>query len=169
MHWYTGSCGGTYVNTGNSISVSPTSNTTYYARTYDTDCSMYSTSCATVSVSVKTDVGITSATAAASPICPSSTTTITANGVTGTNAVLTWWTGAGGTGSNLGSSNPLTVGPGTYYARVTGDCGGPVEASVTVASKTISVDPTSATASPSSVCSGVATNITLTASSYNFV
>ncbi len=164
VHWYTGSCGGTYVNTGNSISVSPTSNTTYYARTYDTDCSMYSTSCATVSVSVKTDVGITSATAAASPICPSSTTTITANGVTGTNAVLTWWTGAGGTGSNLGSSNPLTVGPGTYYARVTGDCGGPVEASVTVASKTISVDPTSATASPSSVCSGVATNITLTAS-----
>ena len=91
-------------------------------------------------------------------------TTVTANGVTGTNAVLTWWTGSGGTGTNLGSSNPLTVGPGTYYARVTGDCGSAVEASVTVAAKTNSVAPVSATASPASVCSGVPTNITLTAS-----
>lgn len=30
--WYSGSCGGTLVGTGNSITVSPTSNTTYYVR-----------------------------------------------------------------------------------------------------------------------------------------
>lgn len=29
--WYSGSCGGTYVGTGNSITVSPTQNTTYFA------------------------------------------------------------------------------------------------------------------------------------------
>jgi uncharacterized protein YjdB len=78
---------------------------------------------------------ITSATAAVSSICPDATTTVTANGVVGTNAVLTWWTGSGGTGTNLGSDNPLTVGPGTYYARVTGDCGTPVEEMVTVEAK----------------------------------
>ncbi len=31
-YWYSGSCGGTFVGTGNSISVSPTATTTYYAR-----------------------------------------------------------------------------------------------------------------------------------------
>jgi len=38
---------------------------------------------------------------------PSAVTDLTANGVTGTNAVVTWWTGSGGTGTNLGSTNPL--------------------------------------------------------------
>ncbi len=80
-----------------------------------------------------TNVGITDATAAASPICADKTTTITANGVVGTNAVLTWYTGANGTGTNLGHNNSIIVSPGTYYAQVTGDCGGPVETSVTVA------------------------------------
>src|SRR5207248_1249826 len=40
--------------------------------------------------------------------------------------------GAGGTGTNYGHSNPLTgVGPGTYYASVTGDCN-TVELSTTI-------------------------------------
>jgi gliding motility-associated-like protein len=52
VHWYTGSCGGTYVNTGNAVSVSPTVTTTYYARTYDTDCSIYSPICVSVVVNV---------------------------------------------------------------------------------------------------------------------
>ncbi|MDP3352523.1 MAG: T9SS type A sorting domain-containing protein [Flavobacteriaceae bacterium] len=75
---------------------------------------------------------ITSATSAASPICASATTTVTANGVVGTGALVTWFTGAGGTGDNLGTGSSKEVGPGTYYARVTGDCGTAVEASVTV-------------------------------------
>ncbi|MFN8348761.1 MAG: hypothetical protein U0X91_27425 [Spirosomataceae bacterium] len=80
-----------------------------------------------------TPPAITSATAAATPICTNATTTLTANGVTGTNTTVTWWTGAGGTGTQIGTgttSNP--VGPGTYYARVTGDCSPPAETSVTV-------------------------------------
>ncbi len=66
---------------------------------------------------------ITSATAGASPICSNATTTLTAT-VTGTNPSVTWWTGAGGTGTQVGTglvSNP--VGPGTYHAYATGDCG----------------------------------------------
>ncbi|MFA5327282.1 MAG: DUF4347 domain-containing protein, partial [Prolixibacteraceae bacterium] len=86
----------------------------------------------TFTITVNAIAVVTSVTSATSPICSTATTTITANGVSGTNAVLTWWTGAGGTGTNLGSNNPLTVGPGTYYARVTGDCGSAAETSVTV-------------------------------------
>lgn len=87
----------------------------------------------TVTLTVNANAGITSATAAVSPICSTATTTVTANGVVGANAILTWWTGPGGTGTNLGSNNSITVGPGTYYARVTATCGSAVEASVTVA------------------------------------
>ncbi len=82
-----------------------------------------------------TNAYIQSITAALVPICPFETTTISANGVLGTNAVMTWWTGSGGTGTNLGHLNPLTVGPGTYYARVTADYGVPVESSITVSTK----------------------------------
>ncbi len=51
----------------------------------------------------------------------------------GTNAVVTWYTGPNGTGANLGTGLTLNgVGANTYYARVTGNCGAPQEANVTV-------------------------------------
>ena len=82
-----------------------------------------------------TNVGITSATAAASPICSNATTILTANGVVGTNALVTWWSASGGNGTNYGTGLTLAnASPGNYYARVTGDCGAPVEALVTVVS-----------------------------------
>lgn len=86
-------------------------------------------------ITIKTNVGITSVTAPSASICASATQTLTANGVVGTNATVTWYSGAGGTGTNYGTGTTLpNVGPGTYYARVTGDCGAPAEASVTVSS-----------------------------------
>ncbi|MEI2738695.1 MAG: hypothetical protein V9F01_07910 [Chitinophagaceae bacterium] len=70
---------------------------------------------------------------ATNPICSNATTTLTANGVAGTNATVTWWTGTGGTGTPVGTGNVSNpVGPGTYYAYVTGDCLPAAEASVTV-------------------------------------
>ncbi len=152
--WYTGS-GGTGSNLGSSnpLNVGPG---TYYARVTGTCGSPVE---ALVTVDSYTDVSISSATASSSPICSSATTNITANGIAGTGASLTWYTGPSGTGSNLGSSNPLNVGPGTYYARVTGTCGSPVEASVTVDSY-IDVSISSATASSSPICSSSTTNIT---------
>jgi trimeric autotransporter adhesin len=80
------------------------------------------------------NVGITSVTASnPGPLCSGQTTNLTANGVVGTNAVVTWWTGPNGTGTNLGTGTTLNnVGANTYYARVTGDCGAPAEASVTI-------------------------------------
>jgi len=125
--WWTGTGGtGTNLGTGPTLSVGPG---TYYARVTD-DCG--SATEASVTVTSKVNATITSATAAASPICSNATTTLTANGVEGINALVTWWNGTGGTGTNLGTGPTLSVGPGTYYARVTDDCGSSAEASVTV-------------------------------------
>jgi hypothetical protein len=114
-----------------------------------------------------TNAGITSTTATDNTLCPSETTSITANGVVGTNAVLTWWTGTGGTGTNLGTANPLTgQGAGTYYARVTADCGSPVEQSVTVSN--VSAPSTSSitgNASPSCNAVGVSYSVSNTSGS----
>ena len=52
--WYSGSCGGTYVGTGNSITVSPSSTTIYYVRAEGT-CNI--TSCANTIVTVMQLVG----------------------------------------------------------------------------------------------------------------
>lgn len=50
VNWYTGSCGGTLVGTGTSITVSPTANTIYYVR-YEGTCNTTSCVSATVAVS----------------------------------------------------------------------------------------------------------------------
>jgi hypothetical protein len=50
VYWYTGSCGGTQVATGNTYTVSPSSTTTYYARNYNN--SQFSAGCATLTVTV---------------------------------------------------------------------------------------------------------------------
>jgi hypothetical protein len=153
--WYTGTGGtGTNLGTGTTITVGPG---TYYARVTG-DCG--SAVEASVTVGAKVNVGITSATAAESSICATATTLLTANSVVGTNAVVTWYTGAGGTGTNLGTGTTLTVGPGTYYAQVTGDCGTPVEATVTVGSK-VNVGITGISVSANPICSS--TTATLTA------
>ncbi len=150
--WYTGSCGGTLVGTGNPLVISQTlnSNTTYYAR-YSGTCG--NSDCVSTSVIIKTNAEISSVTADATSLCPSETTQITANGVSGTGATLTWFTGSGGTGTNLGSNNPLTVGSGTYYARVTGECGPPVEKSITINEKPTPTWVTNSV-SPTTLCVG---------------
>lgn len=50
VYWYTGSCGGTSIGTGDSITVSPTQNTTYYARNFNNN--LFSINCASVSITV---------------------------------------------------------------------------------------------------------------------
>jgi hypothetical protein len=152
--WWTGSGGtGTNLGTGTTLTAGPG---TYYARVTGT-CSPAVE--ASVTVGSTAIPAITSATAAASPICANATTTLTANGVAGAGATVTWWTGSGGTGTNLGTGTTLTAGPGTYYARVTGTCSPAVEASVTVGSTAIPAI-TSATAAASPICANATTTLT---------
>lgn len=51
VYWYTGSCGGTEVTTGNPVTVSPTVTTTYYARNFNND--LFSQGCASVIITVE--------------------------------------------------------------------------------------------------------------------
>ena len=52
VYWYTGSCGGTFVGTGNSINVSPGTTTTYYAR--NKNSGLFSNGCASTTITVNT-------------------------------------------------------------------------------------------------------------------
>jgi uncharacterized repeat protein (TIGR02543 family) len=86
-----------------------------------------------------TNVGLASATATASSICATATTTLTYSGLTGTNASVTWWSNSNGTGTSYGAGTPSSsVGPGTYYAYATGDCGSAVSIQVVVSESTLS-------------------------------
>ncbi len=136
---YSGGSLSNYIS-GTNIPVSPVSNAAYSLTSVTDANNCTATLSGSANITIKAIVGIASASAANSTVCPSGTTTLTANGVVGTNALVTWWTATGGTGTNLGSGITLPLaGVGTYFARVTGDCGAPDEASVTVGQNTIPV------------------------------
>ena len=79
------------------------------------------------------NVGIGSVTADKNILCAGQTTVLTANNIIGDNAVVDWYSQSGGSGTHYGTGTTLTnVGAGTYYAFVTGDCGAPAEASITI-------------------------------------
>ncbi|WP_396146844.1 choice-of-anchor J domain-containing protein [Flavobacterium sp.] len=154
---YTDSGATTSYSGGAAVTVytKPTATRTYTATASLGSCTKTNTS----TITTKIPVGITSVTAGASPICAVATTTLTANGVVGDGAVVTWYTGSGATGTNLGTGSTLTAGPGTYYSYVTGDCGTPAEATVTVGTK-VNVEIISVTAASNPICSSATTLLT---------
>lgn len=54
IDWYTGSCGGTFVGTGNPLSVNPSATTTYYGVARNTSSGCESAACVSVQVPVDT-------------------------------------------------------------------------------------------------------------------
>ena len=121
IHWYTGSCGGTSVGTGNGLSVSPTATTTYYGRYEDGSPCSYNSACQTVTVTVnQKSADPTSASASVNPICHGGSTLLTLNGGGGgTGETIHWYTGSCG-GTSAGTGNGLSVSPTTtttYYGR----------------------------------------------------
>jgi hypothetical protein len=161
VQWFTGSCGGTSAGTGNSITVSPTSTTTYFVR-YSGTCN--TTTCASVTVTVNTlsvaPAGITGTTT----ICSGSSTTLTVSGGTiGSGAAVQWFTGSCG-GTSAGTVNSITISPGsttTYFVRYNGTCNTTSCASVTVTVNTLST-PITTLSNPGTICPN--TNTSLTAS-----
>lgn len=76
VQWYTGSCGGTLIGTGTSISVSPGAATTYFVR-YSGTCN--TTACASVTVTPSTMPAVPTVSATTTQICSSGTTVFNAN------------------------------------------------------------------------------------------
>jgi len=167
--WYSGGCGnGSSIGSGTSITVSPTSSTTYYVRS---EGSCGPTSCVSVTVTVQSAcTSPSSAYASPSTICAGYSSTLTVSPSSpGTNCTWKWYAGGCGSGSSVGSGTSITVYPSsttTYYVRSEGSCGpsGCVTATVTVNQNTC-VSPINASANPSTINLGQSSTLTVTPTS----
>jgi hypothetical protein len=158
FRWYTSSCGGTLVGSGNNLPVSPTVTTTYYGR-WENSCG--NSACQSVTVTVNpAPVAPTSVSASPNPICVGGSTTLSYNGGSGTT--FRWYTSSCG-GTLVGSGNNLPVSPTvttTYYGRWENSCGNSACQSVTVTVNPAPVAPTSVSASPNTICVGASSTLT---------
>lgn len=141
-NWYTVGCGNTLVGTGNTISVSPTSNTQYFVRAEGV-CN--TTTCATATVSVSDPSTPPLVIDGLNAICLGESTTLTVSGGTlGTGAVHNWYIGGCG-GTLIGSGPSITVSPlagTTYFVRAEGGCNATVCIAKTVEVNNGSTAPT---------------------------
>ena len=96
--WYTGSCGGTSVGSGSTITVSPGTTTTYFVRA---EGACNNTTCQSVTVTVNPVVN--PAWTNPSPICAAAGTINLNNLITGTTGGT--WSGTGVSGSNFNPSS----------------------------------------------------------------
>ncbi|MCB9187956.1 MAG: gliding motility-associated C-terminal domain-containing protein [Flavobacteriales bacterium] len=154
--WYQGSCGGIYLGSGATLTVQPSTTTTYFVRA-EGNCN--TTSCESVTVIVQ-DLSTTptSVVASSSSVCPGGSVTLTVNGGTlVTGDVWTWYESGCGAGTSIGSGTSINVNPTaatTYYVRAEGACGVTNCASASVALNDVSVAATGITASATAICVG---------------
>jgi hypothetical protein len=124
--WYSGSCGGTLVGTGQSINVSPTATTTYSVRAEGT-CN--TTSCVSNTVNVTSNCGPTNVISSTGSftICKGSSIALTVQGNAGTNGVWKWYKGSCSSSICAYTGSSYTVAPTvttTYYVKASGgSCG----------------------------------------------
>jgi len=76
VYWYNGGCGVNQIGTGNSINVSPSSTTTYYARNYNSG--LFSSGCASTTITVNQVPQVT-VTPTSNVICNGSSTQLNSN------------------------------------------------------------------------------------------
>jgi len=124
VYWFTGSRANTgQIATGNPISVSPTTTTTYYARNFKDNT--WSTDCASKTIIVNSPPTAPTGISGNTTICNGESTTLTATGGTdGSGATYQWYAGSCGSGSVLSIGPSLTVSPSTtttYYVRRVGN------------------------------------------------
>jgi parallel beta-helix repeat protein len=163
FNWYSSSCGTGLVGSGNNLTVSPTSTTTYYGR-WENTCG--NSTCQSVTVTVTpVVVAPTSVSASLTTICSGNSTTLSYTGGSGTT--FNWYSSSCGTGL-VGSGNNLTVSPTgttTYYGRWENTCGNSTCQSVTVTVNPLAVAPTSVSASLTTICNGDNTSLSYTGGS----
>ena len=179
--WYSNSSYTTLVGTSTatdgSLTVSPTSTTTYYVRAESSTgapCTANVAGAGSVTVTVnQPSTAPVSLAASTATICSGSNTNLTQSGGSlGTGASWKWYSDASYTtlvGSGSGSNASLSVSPTsttTYYLQIEGGTApcattlqGPA-AGVTVTVNQPSVAPTSESASTATICSGSSTTLT---------
>ncbi|MEQ1745708.1 MAG: ELWxxDGT repeat protein, partial [Saprospiraceae bacterium] len=168
VNWYTGSCGGTPVGTGNPLVIAkPTTTTTYYARWESPNCT--SSACASVTVTVNAlPTAPTSAASDVNNFCSNAGGTLSLSAVGGTGGTLTWYSGGCGSGGAIGTGSPLNIAKPTttttYYARrESPGCTPSACASVTVTVNALPSAPTSASSDANNFCSNAGGTLSLSA------
>ncbi len=159
FNWYDVSSGGTPVSTGATLNVSNvTSNTSYYVAGTIGTCEGPRTQVDIIVETLSTDPS--SLTPSSATLCSAGTVDFTITGGSlGTGATWELYTGSCG-GSLIGSSatgvfTGINVSATeTYYALANGNCNTTNCATTTVTLETLSTDPSAASASNSSICSG---------------
>ena len=102
VYWYTGGCGTTLIGTGNPITVTPATSTTYYARNYNSG--LFSSTCASFTLNVS---GTPAApTTSNVTVNCGATATLTATGGGGT--IYAWYTNSNATGQ-VGAGSPFVT------------------------------------------------------------
>ncbi len=153
--WYSSSCGGTVVGTGASISVVPTTTTTYYVRA---EGACNTTVCVAITITVSKNCGATGVTSSTGSftICKGSSVTLTVQGNAGVNGVWKWNKGSC---SNFGcvytgaSYRVTPTSTTTYYVYATGGtCGTTSCYAVTVTVVNPPVTPCQITGQSSGLC-----------------
>ncbi|MCK9640324.1 MAG: HYR domain-containing protein [Prolixibacteraceae bacterium] len=116
VYWYTGSCGGTLVGTGNPITVSPVVTTTYYVRNYNSG--LFSNGCASTTITVNSAPTIS---------CPSNITVNNTTGQCGANVTFPSATFTGSPSPTISysyaSGSFFPLGTTTVTATATNTCG----------------------------------------------
>ena len=157
FEWYSGSCGGTSVGTGNDITVTPTDTTTYYGR-WENSCG--ASSCRTVTVNVDPSSSQqTSINASSTEICEGDSIELTYTG--GSGAAFEWYEGTCGE-NPVGSGNNLIVYPTTtttYFGRWESDCGNTICDSIEVAVNPLPDKQDSVSATTKRLCKGTSTEL----------
>ena len=101
--WFTGGCGGTLVGTGNSLLVSPSASTTYFARTRNTKTNCVSGGCANVTVVVNEPlpVSVNIVSSPSGTVCEGTFITFTATATNGgLNPTYQWKVNGTNVGTN---------------------------------------------------------------------
>lgn len=172
-YWYTGSCGGTLVGTGNTLTQSPSASLVYYVRNYNGF--NYSTNCASVSVTVENLIGNNTVGANQTVCANALPATLTGTFPTGgdgsynyqwesSTALPTWVTMPGEINPDHSS---LQLAQNTYFRRITtaGVCA-PSTSNATSISSVPNITPLVSISTPSNtLCAG--NTITFTATPTN--
>ncbi len=163
LKWYTSSCGGTLAGSGNGLSVSPTTTTTYYAR-WETPCE--NSTCAPTTVDVNPlPTAPASAQTDRNNFCADDSGNISLSATGGSGTTLKWYAAGCGSGTSIGSGTPLEIASPTetttYYARWENSCGYSNCASVTVTVLPLPTTPASAQVDRDNFCADDSGNISL--------
>jgi hypothetical protein len=152
--WYRGSCGGTFVGTGSSITVSPTSTTTYFVRAEGL-CN--TTACISRTVTVTQPCGPQTLVSNApnNTTCYGTAVTLTVGGTLQSGGSWKWYRNACG-GFCVGSGSSLVVMPTsttTYFVRSEGgSCGTTSCMSITIIVNNVPNRPAYITGLTSGLC-----------------